>query len=103
MDAPYGFKHELDPGLFTLDRLTNSFAGRRQERLPCNSPTPVVSALPVGPVYTTLEGSIGEDIAQRSLHVHLHDLTDWAPEYQTSRHQVLETAGVEPPRRATTT
>ena len=97
MDAPFGFKHDLDQALFSLERLdelfrsapegkaTVQFADAARER-PAGT----------GPVLTSLEGSIEEDIARRSLHIHLHDLTDWAPEYQTMRDRVLQQAGIDP-------
>jgi hypothetical protein len=47
-----------------------------------------------GPQMTELEGAIGHDVLARPLHVHLSDVTDWAPEYREAREQVLDAAGV---------
>ena len=96
MDQPYSFSHQLDPELFTLDRLDALFrrapAGKAQvqladadrERPPGASPT-----------MTTLEGPLADDVAKRQLHVHLHDVSDWAPEYAQAREHVLEAAGID--------
>ena len=82
MDAPYAFKHSLDPDLFALDRLDQLFrrapagkafvqlADEGRERPPGFEPT-----------MTELQGSLADDLAARRLHVHLHDLPEWAPEY----------------------
>lgn len=96
MDAPFGFRHRLDPGLFGLDRLDELFrrapegkaevqlADAGKERPPGASPT-----------MTKLEGSLAEDLSRRKLHVHMHDLPEWAPEYAAAREHVLEAAGID--------
>jgi hypothetical protein len=47
-----------------------------------------------GPELTELEGTIGDDVLARPLHVHLSDVTDWAPEYREAREHVLDAAGI---------
>ena len=39
---------------------------------------------------TELQAPLAEDVAKRRLHVHIHDLTEWAPEYREPREQVLD-------------
>ena len=96
MNAPYPFKHELDLDLFALDRLDALFRGAPsgkasvqmaddgRERAPGAFPTP-----------TKLERPIADDVRTRPLHVHLHDVADWATEYREAREHVLEAAGVD--------
>lgn len=96
MDAPYGFKHQLDPDLFSLDRLDAlfrrapegkaavQFADAGRERSPGE-----------GPTMTTLQAPLAEDVAARRLHLHMEDLHDWAPEYGAAREQVLDAAGID--------
>ena len=95
MDAPYSFHHDLDPDLFALDRLDALFrrapagkagvqmADEARERRPGTEPS-----------KTELRGQLAEDVAARPLHVHLSDVSDWAPEYSEARQQVLESAGI---------
>jgi hypothetical protein len=95
MDAPYAFKHQLDPELFSLDRLDQlfrkappgkaavQFADASREREPG-----------AGPEMTDLRGTIADDVRARPLHVHMSDVTEWAPEYREAREQVLDAAGV---------
>jgi len=96
VDAPYSFKHELDPDLFSLDRLDAlfrrapqgkaevQFADDGRERAPGSQPT-----------MTALQKPLAEDVLERRLHVHLHDVDSWAPEYAEARAQVLEAAGID--------
>jgi hypothetical protein len=96
VDAPYGFSHDLDRSLFTLDRIDELFRRAPAGKAGVQVADPDRERAPgAGPVLTTLEGSIEEDIARRPLHVHLHDITEWAPEYLESRRQVLEHAGID--------
>jgi hypothetical protein len=96
MDAPYGFRHQLGPELFSLDRIEAlfrkapsgkaavQFADQGREREPG-----------VGPTMTSLEGSLADDVLARRLHVHLSDVDEWAPEYGEARRHVLEAAGID--------
>jgi hypothetical protein len=96
MQAPYAFKHELDPDLFTLDRLDALFRrapkGKAGAQLADEGR---VRAAGTGPQMTDLRGSISDDVAARGLHIHMHDLTEWAPEYAASREHILEAAGID--------
>jgi hypothetical protein len=97
MGAPRDFTHQLEPDLFALDRL---------EALCKRAPGGAFGAQladeklerPRGakPVPTTLEATIAEEVARRPLHLHFHDVADWAPEYRAARDHVLELAA-DPP------
>jgi hypothetical protein len=97
MDAPYAFKHSLDPDLFALDRLDALFrrapAGKAFVQLADDGRE---RASGFEPTMVDLSGSLADDLAARRLHVHLHDLPEWAPEYGAARQQVLEAAGIDP-------
>lgn len=95
---PFGFKHDLDLDLFALDRL---------DHLARRAPDGAFKVQlgdeghersnGVGPTYTTLEGSLADDLARRRLHVHFHDLPDWAgAEYGAARDQILDQLGLDP-------
>jgi hypothetical protein len=97
MDAPYAFKHELDPDLFALDRLEVLFRRAPAGKAAVQFADPGRErASGVEPTMTTLQGSLDEDLAARRLHVHMEDLHEWAPEYDAARAQVLEAAGIDP-------
>jgi hypothetical protein len=97
MDAPYAFKHELDPDLFALDRIEALFKRAPEGKAGLQFADPGRDR-PAGfsPTPTTLQGSLAEDLAARSLHLHLEDLHEWAPEYDSARQQVLDAAGIDP-------
>jgi hypothetical protein len=96
MDAPFGFKVDLDPDLFALDRLDALFrrapedkrtvwhADKGRERPPGHVPDAKL-----------LHKTIAEDLAAQQLHLRLQDLASWAPEYEEARRQVLEAAGTD--------
>jgi hypothetical protein len=104
--APLGFQHDIPLDLFALDRLDAlcrsapegclkvQFGDEGHER-------------PAGasPVYTTLEGSLADDLARRRLHVHLHDVAEWSPApYAEAYAAMLEAHGGDPAdRHAVTT
>jgi hypothetical protein len=96
MDAPYAFKHDLDPDLFALDRLDDLFrrapVGKAGAQLADASRERPAGT---GPQMTALEGRLADDVTNRALHVHFHDLTEWAPEYAPAREQVLTAAGID--------
>jgi hypothetical protein len=100
MDAPYAFKHELDPDLFALDRLDALFRrapqGKAGVQLADESKERPAGT---GPRMTELQGSLADDLLNRPLHVHFHDLTDWAPEYAPSRDHILVAAGIDRAQR----
>src|SRR5499427_7657740 len=100
MDAPYAFKHELDPDLFALDRLDALFRrapqGKAQVQLADESKERPSGT---GPRMTELQGSLADDLVKRPLHVHFHNLTDWAPEYAPSRDHILDAAGIDQGQR----
>src|SRR5690349_10051314 len=97
MDAPFAFKHELDPDLFSLDRLDALYRkappGKAGAQL---ADEDRVRPAGTGPQLTDLQGTIAEDVASRPLHVHFKDLTEWAREYTAAREQVLAAAGIDP-------
>jgi hypothetical protein len=96
MEAPYGFKHELDPDLFALDRLDALFRRAPEGKAGVQMADPGRERpAGTGPVFTKLQGSIADDIAKRPLHVHFHDLATWAPEYHESREHILDASGVD--------
>lgn len=96
MNAPFAFKHELDPDLFALDRLDALFrrapAGKAGAQL---ADAGQVRPAGTGPQMTELQGTLAEDITKRPLHVHFKDLHEWAPEYAASREHILDAAGVD--------
>jgi hypothetical protein len=100
MDAPYAFKHELDPDLFALDRIEALFnrapAGKAAIQF---ADTDRARPSSFVPTQTTIQGSLTEDLAARPLHLHMEDLHEWAPEYDPARQQVLEAAGIDPSER----
>jgi hypothetical protein len=95
MDAPYSFTHQLDPDLFALDRIDALFR-KAPEGKAVLQVADDGRERPRGthPPRLELRGSIADDVASRKLHLHLHDLPDWAPEYTAARLQVLEAAGI---------
>jgi hypothetical protein len=96
MDRPYGFKHELDPDLFTLDRIESLFKRAPEGKAGLQFADDGKSR-PAGfhPTPTELQGSLDADLRARKLHLHLHDLADWAPEYRAAQEHVLEAAGID--------
>jgi hypothetical protein len=100
MQAPFAFKHDLDPDLFTLDRIDVLFKKAPPGKAAVQLADPGRERpAGTGPQMTTLQGSIAEEVAKRALHVHLKDLTEWAPEYAASREHILEAAGVDRTQR----
>jgi hypothetical protein len=100
MDAPYAFKHEIDPDLFSLDRIEALFkrapAGKAAIQFADTDRERPSSFVPT---QTTIQGSLADDLAARPLHLHLEDLHEWAPEYDHARQQVLDAAGIDPGER----
>jgi hypothetical protein len=96
MDAPYAFEQSLDPDLFALDRLDALF-----RRAPSGKAFVQIAdqgrERPTGaqPQFTELAGPLAEQVVSRPLHVHLHDLTEWAPEYAAPREHILDAAGID--------
>lgn len=100
MESPYAFEVKLDPDLFTLDRLDALFRRAPQGKASVQFADEGRDR-PVGaePVMTELQAPLAEDVAKRRLHVHIHDLTEWAPEYREPREQVLTSAGIDRAQR----
>jgi hypothetical protein len=105
MDAPISFHVDLDPDLFTLDKIDSLFkrapegkrdiwyAGFSKDHVPEATGAQLKAA------------TVAEDLATQKLHLRVKDLTSWAPEYKAAREQVLEAAGIDPsaPRYSETT
>jgi hypothetical protein len=94
MDAPFGFKVDLDRDLFALDRLDDLL-----KRAPVGK-THIRAADPgkerTGePEDVTLQGPLADEMRKRPLHVSFQDVTDWAPEYEAQRERVLDAAGTD--------
>ena len=90
MDAPFGFRHDLDPGLFTLDRLEELRRAAPEAGFQAQlGDTDRVRPAGTGPIMTTLDGTIAEEVARRPLHLHFHDPQRWAPEYGAAMDSVL--------------
>lgn len=97
MDSPRSFTHDLDLDLFALDRL---------DALRTRAPAEAFGAQLAdegferptggGPMVIALEGSIASELARQPLHIHFHDVAEWAPEYRAARDRVLELAGDDP-------
>ena len=93
---PWAFHHELDPELFTLDKLE-----ALREAAPAGAfgaqlaDTGFERPAGTGPTPVELEGTIAEEIGRRPLHLHFHDVAGWAPEYARARDQVFEAAGLD--------
>ena len=96
VEQPYAFTHQLDRELFTLDRLDALFRrapeGKAEAQL---ADAGRERAAGETPTMTRLDGALADDVARRKLHVHMHDVADWAPEYAAAREQVLDAAGVD--------
>jgi hypothetical protein len=90
MDAPFGFKHGLDPDLFALDRLGDLVSRAPEGRFVVQLADTDKVRRGQDATYTTLEGSLGEDLARRGLHAHFDNLEEWAPEYAEAAKGVLE-------------
>jgi hypothetical protein len=96
MDAPFGFTVELDPDLFTLDRLDALFrrapedkqaiwhGDKGRERPPGHVPNAKL-----------LHKTIAEDLAAQQVHLVLRDVSSWAPEYAEAHRLTLEAAGTD--------
>jgi hypothetical protein len=100
LDAPYPFKHELDPDLFALDRLGALFR-RAPEGYARAQVADPGEERPAGytPQVVPLDGTLAEAVERSPLHVSFKDLMAWAPEYAAARDQVLEAAGIDPSAR----
>ena len=90
MDAPFGFKHSLDPDLFALDRLDALVKRAPEGRFVAQLADSDRVRNGQHATYTTLEGSIPEDLGRRGLHLHFDNLEEWAPEYEEAAKGVLE-------------
>jgi hypothetical protein len=90
VDAPFGFKHDLDPDLFALDRLSDLVKRAPEGRFVAQLADSDRVRQGQDATYTKLEGSLAEDIARRGLHVHFDNLEEWAPEYVEAGKGVLE-------------
>ncbi len=96
MDAPYAFKHDLDPDLFALDRLDELFRRAPDGKATVQFADEGRDRAGIDPKLTTLQAPLAEDVLARRLHVHIEDLHEWAPEYSGARRQVLDAAGIDP-------
>ena len=98
IDQPFGFRHGLDPDLFTLDRIDDLLrrapAGKRHVRTADAGRERTES-----PQDVNLELPLADEIDRRPLHVYLEDVPDWAHEYETARTRVLDAAGVDRSQR----
>jgi hypothetical protein len=106
VDAPYGFKHALDLDLFALDRLDHLCRSAPEGKLKVQlGDDGRERPAGTGPVYTELQAPLADDIAVRRLHVHLHDVAEWAPApYGEAYASILaEHGGLETDRYAVTT
>jgi hypothetical protein len=99
MDAPYAFKHELDPDLFALDRIDALFRRAPAGKAAVQFADETRDRSGIDPTMTTLERPLAEDVRARRLHLHIEDLHEWAPEYADARRQVLAAAGIDPAER----
>ena len=90
MDAPFGFKHSLDPDLFALDRLDALVKRAPEGRFVAQLADSDRVRNGQNATYTTLEGSLPEDLGRRGLHLHFDNLEEWAPEYVEASKGVLE-------------
>jgi hypothetical protein len=91
MDAPFAFTHELDLDLFALDRLEDLRRRAPQGKFGAQLGDEAFERpAGAGPVPTELEGAIADEAARRPLHLHFHDVGDWAPEYGPARDHVLD-------------
>jgi hypothetical protein len=106
VDAPYGFKHALDLDLFALDRLDHLCRTAPEGKLKVQlGDEGRERPAGTGPVYTELLAPLADDVAARRLHVHLHDVAEWAPApYGEAYAGILaEHGGDEADRHAVTT
>ena len=98
LTEPIGFRHELDPELFALDRLDDLIrrapAGKAHVRTADEE-----RERTQGPQDVELEAPLADELAKRRLHVYLEDLPSWAPEYAAARAHVLEAAGIDPSQK----
>src|SRR6476660_7295650 len=99
MDTPIGFDVELDPDLFTLDRLDALYRrGVDNRNARAQDADPGVERHDDPPLIL-LQRPLAEEVADRKLQVWFRDLLSWAPEYGESRDRVLEAAGVDRSQR----
>jgi len=88
---PYAFRHDLDPELFTLDRLDHLVRtappGKAHVRTADTG-----KERTDGPRDVDLGEPLADALAKRSLHVYLQDLPQWEPAYEAARRQVLDAA-----------
>lgn len=99
MDTPFGFDVDLDPDLFSFDRLdalyrrgVNGGSAGAQDADPGFERSE-------DPPLVPLERSLADEVTRRKLHVWFRDLDSWAPEYTALRDRVLEAAGVDRSQR----
>jgi hypothetical protein len=94
VDEPYAFRHELDPELFSLDRLEHLIRiappGQAHVRTADTG-----KERTDGPHDVELDGTLADALRSRSLHVYLQDLPAWAPGFSDARDQVLAAAGID--------
>src|SRR5689334_45124 len=99
MDTPIGFEIDLDPDLFSLDRLDDLYRrGVSAGNAGAQSADTGVER-PEGPPVGPLQRPLAEEVADAKLHVWFRDVTEWAPEYAPLRDRVLEAAGVDRAQR----
>jgi hypothetical protein len=94
-DVPFGFRVELDPDLFSLDRLDALYRRGRDGGHAGAQPADPGFERSEDPPIVPLEAPLGEEVARQPLHVWFKDVTEWAPEYAEARDRVLEAAEVD--------
>jgi hypothetical protein len=95
MDMPFGFDVELDPELFTLDRLDALYRrGASDGKAGAQDADPGFERNE-DPDVIPLQEPVADAVAKRPLHVWYTNVTEWAPEYVELRDRVLDTAGVD--------
>jgi hypothetical protein len=99
MDTPIDFRVELEPDLFTLDRLDDLYRrGVGAGNAGAQDADPGFERKHDPPVIA-LQRPLAEEVADRKLHVWFRDVASWAPEYAAERDKVLDAAGVDRSQR----
>jgi hypothetical protein len=100
MDTPYRFHVDLDPDLFTLDRL-DALYRKASPKHRTAWYSDVGRERPPGrvPPAQLRRSTIAEDLAEQRIDLRITRLHEWDPDYEKAREQVLDAAGVNPRER----
>lgn len=94
MDTPFNLRADVDPELFTLDRLDALYRrGVAGGQAGAQAADEGFERSGADPPLVALVQPLAEEVASKRLHVWFRDVVDWAPEYAAERAKVLDAAG----------